>query len=199
MKGLNLTSNLNLKKTLQLFVQLVLLAVLAAGATACSGKKGKSAIRAGQRTYPPTGSPTAPGSQPQNPNSQWGEITNFNRAALAEFLRFDGFGDVSPYSNQPTGIRFFGQINNQGYGQVYMFVFDSYSLQGQGPIELPVFNCRGYSQNYNLVLECTDNTGDLTLVGQELPNGEFSGQVYFDGNKTLGQFRINACGFLGCY
>lgn len=188
-------------KSFKLLIQIFIIAAVAASVSACSKKNSKSDVRArsAQRTFNPNGNGSAPGSQPTNPNSQWGEVINFNRGALAAFLRTDNFGDVSPQSNAQTGIRFYGFINNQGYGSLNMFVFDTYALQGQGPIELPTFNCQGHNQGNQLQIQCSDGTGDLTLVGYESQSGEFSGQVYFDGNNFLGQFRISACGFLGCY
>jgi hypothetical protein len=188
-------------KSFKLFLQILMIAAVAASITACSKKSSKSEVRArsATRTFGPNGNGSAPGSQPTNPSSQWGEVINFNRNALAAFLRSENFGDVSAQSNGQTGIRFYGQINNQGVGQVNMFVFDSYALQGQGPIELPTFNCNGSAQGNQLTIQCSDGSGDMALVGYESQSGEFSGQVYYDGNNVLGQFRISACGFLGCY
>jgi hypothetical protein len=190
-------------KSFKMFIQILVIAAVAASVTACSSKKGsKSSVRprTSSRNYDPRTAGPAPGSYPQNTYSQWGEIIGFNRYALAQFLGVNEneFGEVSAQSNQQTGVRFYGNINQQGSGNVYIFIYDSYALQGMGPIELPVFQCQGYNQGGTIVLNCQDGNGELTLSGQEIGN-EFSGQVSFNGGNSLGQFRISACGFLGCY
>ncbi len=182
-------------KSFKVVIQILMIAAVAASVTACNGKGSKSGVRsrAGTRFNGTGGS--APG---VNSQGQWGEVTGFNRQSLAAFLGGDDFGDVSSASGQQSGVRFYGNIDYQGYGQVYMYVFDSYA-QNQGPIELPVFNCQGRNVGNSLVIQCDDGNGDLTLTGQEIGN-EFKGQVSFsNGTNSLGQFRISACGFLGCY
>lgn len=195
-------------KSFKLTIQLILLAMLAASMTACGGKNKKSGVGRAVRTSPTT--PYTPntggGGQYSGEchNLACGEFTNFSRQALLALmgLQEGEIGEVSPYSNQQTGVRFYGQIDQYGRGYLGISVFDSFFTQnpGIGPFEpLTPYTCQGRSVgNGSLQLDCQGGLQPITLYGYETQNGEFVGQVYFGGNNSLGQFRISSCGFLGC-
>lgn len=197
-------------KGFRLILQIMLLLAVTAGVSACSKDK-KSSVNRGMRGGVGGiggigGSGGTTGIAPTyNGHNSPGEITQFHRYSLLNFLRMSDqqVGDVSMMSNQTTGVRFDGRFDTRGFGSVVVWVYDSIANQGGGYLENYFQNCQAMNlgasyMGTHIQVNCRDGVGDLTFDGYESAAYEYAGKVYYDGGVYLGEFRISSCRFFGC-
>ncbi len=157
----------------------------------------------------------------------WEEFQDEVLGFLSSSIEPNSVGEVSPYEGEPTGVRFWGDIQlvngNQGNGflsgevspdsWLQISVWDSFSGQidpeGNAVSEIPIYFPRavgGYVDYEGAEIIFEDEYGYVVLTGS-FTDYEFQGDLYYEnytswdgGAPTRGYlpFVIETCGFFRC-
>lgn len=196
-------------KTLKLFTHVMIMSVVLAAVTACSGQKeGKASFRnRGSRAGVNAPTNVRPG-QPATTNSNYGIIQGYNQAAIENFLGAEqgAVGQVFQSGTTDTGVFIVGRLRYSQNGQmlsdsaVQIIVRDQNYQQLGGEFQSDFGNCSdAFTSGNNILVTCIDSAGQIVISGTLMGN-QLNASITFTTNGFagggLGQFTMPAAAIL---